>query len=517
MTKMKNIYILFAAIFLLSGCTEHFEELNTNPNNPLETSEDYVFNFVIKEAAGEYGYQSSYNITYVQRWIMQSSAVYGNSTMPPYTLFDQYRIQNLWRYYYSTLLLNCTVLEQMTDPEENPDNMNKHQVARIWKAYCFHRVTDLWGDVPYSEAWKLLDEYNEQNIKPAYDSQEDIYADLLSVLGDAVAKLDPALPFYTDDMLFDGDIDKWIKFANSFRLRLAVRSGNEMVIQEILSGETETTLISGPDESALFQYIEDQSWWSPYYEIHINSMNPTSPDQTGTSSPKISELMKKQLADSEDPRLEIYAQPIEFDNITYTGVPNLMDAKKKENQAMGMGVYTTSYIGTYFTKNPTLHNPLLSHSEVCFLRAEAALRGWSSESAQEWYEAGVTSAMGYFGIADTTAEQFLAADGAFDNSIEQIITQKWISLFLNGWESFAEYRRTGYPQLMKWDLELDGIKIKRADWIEVAREYVPGRLPYPDDEEDLNKTNYEAAVNAQGGDDYYQQVWWAKKFGEVSY
>lgn len=512
---MKNIYIFVAALFLLPACTAHFEELNTDPNNPLETSDDYVFNYVIKEAGGEYGYQTSYNITYIQRWIMQTSMVYGNSTMPPYTLFDQYRIQNLWKYYYSSLLLNCTVLEQMTDPAENPENMNKYQVARIWKAYCFHRVTDLWGDVPYSEAWKLLDSYSEENIKPVYDSQESIYADLLSVLGDAVSKIEPELPFYTDDLLFDGDLDMWIKFANSLRLRLAVRSANETVIAEILAGDTENTLISSTEESVLYEYIEDQSWWNPYYQIHLDSDKPDEPELTGTSTPKISELMKLQLENSNDPRLEVYAQPMEYDNVTFKGVPNL--ANTKENIAMGMGVYTTSYIGKYFNRDPKGYNNLLTHAEVCFLVAEASVRGWSSEDAGEWYNKGVTSAMALYGIADTTANEFLASDGAFDNTLEQIITQKWVSLFLNGWESFAEYRRTGYPQLMKWELELDGRIILSAEWIEVPRTYVPGRLPYPDDEKDLNTENYDAAVEAQGGDDYYQQVWWGKKFGEVAY
>ena len=112
-------------------------------------------------------------ITYVQRWIMHTSAVWGNSTMPPYTLFDQYRIQNLWQYFYSDLLLNCRVLEVLTEDDE--DAINKNHAATIWKAYNFQRVTDLWGDVPYSEALKLVDEYDENFQKPGYDTQEYIY------------------------------------------------------------------------------------------------------------------------------------------------------------------------------------------------------------------------------------------------------------------------------------------------------------------------------------------------------
>ena len=89
---------------------------------------------------------------------------------------------------------------------------------------------------------------------------------------------------------------------------------------------------------------------------------------------------------------------------------------------------------------------------------------------------------------------------------------------MDGREAFSEYKRTGYPQLKKYDLVLDGIKIKEIEWVIVPRDYVPGRVPYPLDERDLNTVNYNEAVNRAGGkDDYYQQVWWSKKFGEVNY
>jgi hypothetical protein len=510
--KLKYLYVILFLGLLSTSCTKDFEDINTNPNNPSTTDPNYLFNYVLKEISGEYDIYNTYNYTYIQRWIMQTSAVYGNSDMPPYTIFDQYRIQLLWEYFYSDIGLNNEMLIKMT--ANDPELVNKQQVARIWKAYSFHKVTDLWGDVPYSKAWGIIDEYNSKVIQPEYDTQEVIYNNLLAELKDAASKMDASKEFFPEDIIYDGDIDNWVKFANSLRLRLAVRSGNEAVVHEII---TENNLISSNDESAVFQYIESQDWWSPYYSLHINSVNPTNPEGTGTSSPKIAELMKKQLADNGDPRLPIYAQPAETDNITYIGVPNLMNATLKENQAMGMGVQSTSYIGKYFTRNPTLKKQLLSYAEVCFLRAEAAFRTWTTENAQFWYEEGVKSAMEFYEVEADDITDFLANGGAYDGTLEQIMTQKWVALFLDGWEAFADYRRTGYPQLMKWDLELDGIKIKKATWVEVPRDYLPGRLPYPDDEVDLNNTNYLKAVENQGGDSYYQQLWWSKKFGTIDY
>ena len=511
--KINLLFIIAFGTVFFSSCTKDFEEINTNPNNPPTTDPNYIFNYVTKEAAAEYGIYGNYNRTYVQRWVMQTAAVYGNSTMPPYTLFDQYRIQQLWSYFYTNLGLNNEVLIDLTS--EDPDDINKLQAAKIWRAYCFHKVTDLWGDVPFFKAWGIINDYTPEIIRPVYDSQEDIYVSLISDLKDAASKFDPDKSFFPNDLIFDGDLDLWVKFANSLRLRLALRSGNQSIINEILS---EDNLISSNEEGAAFQYIESQNLWSPYYDIHINSVNPNNPDATGTSTTKISELMYRHLADNNDPRLEIYAQPIEIDNSTYKGVPNLMNSSIRENQALGMGVISTSYIGEYFTRNPLLEKPLLSYAEVCFMRAEIANRNWSSEDAQTWYEAGVASAMEFYDVEADSITSFLTGAGAYDGSLEQIMTQKWIAMFLDGWEAFADYRRTGYPQLMKWDLELDGIKILNQDWVEVPRNYVPGRLPYPDDELDLNTENYQQAVDNNGGtDSYYQQVWWSKEFETINY
>ncbi len=513
---MKRIYIIFALIALFLGsCTKDFVELNTNQNNPSVSDPNYLFNYIIKEAGGEYGgtgdgaIYSTYNITYIQRWIMHTAAVWGNSTMPPYTLFDQYRIQNLWEYFYTKLLLNCELLCSST--ANDTTLINQNNAARIWKAYNFQRVTDLWGDIPYSESYLILEDYQDAYKKPSYDTQESIYEDLLNELKEA-ANFDQSKSFYTNDMIYDGDLVKWTKFANSLRLRMAVRSGNVDVVQEIIQ---EDSLIKSNKESANFTYIESHSWWAPYYNMNIDSKNPSYPELTGTSVPKISELMVRQLQETNDPRLEIFAQPLETDGVTIKGVPNLMNSTLKENQAMGIGVSSTSYIGKYFSEDPTLTNQILSFSEVCFLRAEAAQRGWTTEDAAWYYAEGIRASLEFYNLEDSFAA--FIANVPYDGTLEQIITQKWIALYLNGWEAFAEYRRTGYPQLKKWELVLDGIKIKSAQWVDVPRSYLPGRLPYPDDEKDLNGAKYQEAVDRLGGDSYYQQVWWSKTFGEIDY
>lgn len=527
MKTLKYISIILFIGTLFTACTEKFEEINTDPDHPTDTDPNYIFNYVLKEGAAYFGMDNDYyNRRNWQQWIMYTSP-FGNSKMPPYAdKLPQDQIKSIWQYFYSNLGSNCHLLVDMTS--ENPEDSVKHQIAKIWKIYNFHKVTDLWGDVPYSEAWQLLDGYSPEASKPIYDKQEDIYASFLSDLKQASNVMENSTQAgYQNDELFSGNTTLWVKFANSLRLRLAVRSGNSAVVSEIVN---EDNLISNNTENAIYEYIESQNWWNPYYDAEINSKNPIDPEAIGSAVPKISRLMELQLKETNDPRLFLFASPTEQNDTLYVGVPNLLDGNKKEDQALRLSKRNTSYIGSYFFGSPTLKKPLITYSEVCFLRAEAAVRGWTGEDAQTWFQEGMRSSLEFYEVNDTEITDFIA-DNPFENTIEQIMEQKWVALFMDGWESFSEYRRTGYPQLMKWDMVINTgppITITDTTWVEVPRSYVPGRIPYPNNESDFNGENYEKALNdmglSSGGDqiepwyyEAYNQVWWSKLFGEVNY
>lgn len=510
--NLKNIILFLSIGLLVLSCTDDFEEINTDPDKPTTTDPNYIFNYVAKEGAGYFGMDNDYfNRRNFQYWIMHTSP-FGNSTMPPYEMLTQDHIKSIWAYFYTNLGSNCQYLVNMTS--ENPDDDTKHQIATIWKVFNFHKATDLWGDVPYSEAWQLLDGFTPEASRPKYDTQEDIYNSFLADLKSAADAIeaDPKEAFQNDE-IYNGNTDLWIKFANSLRLRLAVRSGNNSVVSEII---TEDNLISDNTESATYDYLDSKDWWNPYYDAEINSKNPINPDAIGTAVPKISRLMELQLKNTNDPRLQIFATPTELNDTLYVGVPNLMDVNKKEQQALRLQKTNTSYIGARYYTNPSITKPLLTYSEVCFLRAEAAQRNWTTEDAQTWFENGIRSSMEFYGVAEDDIVDFIAAN-PYDNTIKQIIEQKWVSLFLDGWEAFSEYRRTGYPQLMKWDMVLDGTQIIDTTWVEVPREYVAGRVPYPENELNFNEVNYVDAVSRIGEDTFHKQVWFSKQFGEVNY
>ncbi len=493
----KNIiFILAFGIFLFSSssCRKNFEEINTNPNYPTETNPEYIFTYILKEGGGEYD-MFNVNKSFLIQWIMYASKFYGNSTMPPYLYLTQTKIKDLWEAFYTKTLLNTNELMLLT--KDDPEAINKYSLARIWKVYTFHKITDLWGSVPYSEALNAIGDV--KILKPVYDSQEDIYTDMLKGLNEAVADIDYDKPTFTEDadILFHGDLDKWIKFANSLRLRLAVRSSNQSVVTELMN---EDNFISSNDESANFYYpssIDDRNPWFDYYEKYHDAIG------------QVSELMVTKLRDLNDPRLNVYAQPTDIYPDSIIGMPNLLNTE--EVVAFGYNYLNTSFPGLSFVADINAPNQLLSYSEVCFLKAEAALRNWGATPAQaeQFYNDGITASMQFNNIGDTDITSYLAGNAAFDGTLEQLITQKWIALYLNGFESFAEYRRTGYPTLQKWDMVLDGIIIIDTTLVDVDPATVPSRIPYPDNEPAFNSENYNAAVAAQGPDDLYTKVWWA--------
>ncbi len=243
--KMKNILKYFGLLtvaLLLTSC-EDYLDVNTDPNNPTSVSPDLVLP-VGHKYTGQLMQQdrriSHLGNMFMYNWSQSDGFSWYTDEFKYNVTSSFYR--NIFRLSYSQALKQYQILSQL----EGPENENYRAIGIVMKAFHFQLLVDMYGDVPYSEAWRVLDEYNPDNITPAYDSQEDIYADLLAILAEAAADIDPAAPFYKNDMLFDGNLDLWVKFANSLRLRLAVRSGNETMVVEIIK---EGNLMSAADEN----------------------------------------------------------------------------------------------------------------------------------------------------------------------------------------------------------------------------------------------------------------------------
>jgi SusD/RagB-like outer membrane lipoprotein len=348
---------------------------------------------------------------------------------------------------------------------------NWEAVGRIMKSYVFSVMTDAMGSIPYSEALK-----GDTNLTPTYDTQQAIYTALFADLTKASHEIDlsptATYGFPSGDNMYAGDMNKWRKFANSLRLRLAIHLTNVDPTTAAAQAQAAfaDSVLTSNTESAQLLYLASAPNQNPIYTNFWVDKR----DDYG---------MSKTLVDSmqswNDPRLPIYAQP--NDTGAYAGLQNgLLDGA-------GPPIKYVSRFGTFWRDTPAAPLALLTYSEVLFLEAEAAERGWITGSAATLYAAAIRASMEQYSIPSAAIDAYLAqprvtyAGGAA--GLTQIAYQKWVSLFMQGMEGWTEVRRTGVPALVPGP--------------NAVLPRIPERLPYADNEQVLNKTNVDAAVAAQ--------------------
>lgn len=496
--KIYKIAVWANLLFLLAlGSCGDFDDINENPNAPTTTDEDYLFSNVLIVGAqmdGSRDFGTWANILASDEGLEKAADLYSPSELAIATWEDCYAaIANLNEIIWSI--------------EDDDYFVNKVAIARIWRAYFFERLTDLYGDIPYSEASQGNTE--DYLISPKYDEQDSIYPALIDEVATAVDMIneDDDLGSYEDaDLVYSGDLDKWIRFGNSLRLRMALRISNiepelaESVVTELMnSGE----LMEEKDDGFHFQFNEDwPSWVYYYYEAAISRVVP-------------SKFLVDLMMETDDPRLPVYAQhPIKGDSVdSYRGMPNGLTEDERIEE--GYNFNKVSHIGSYFLRED-VQGFTMSYAEVCFMKAEAALKGWgaSSGEAEDYYNEGVSESMSLFEsfstnndlqvdefeeITDDQIADYLEnggkLEGTDEEKFEKIITQRWITLYMEGgFESFALVRRTHYPQLTNYDGTL----------IDLDDDYVQ-RMPYPTEEYSLNGTHVAEAEARQT-----DKLWWSK-------
>jgi hypothetical protein len=485
----KTFYIALASLVLAAGCTKDFEELDRPKTTSDRIDPSSLFTRSLVTGSGlSVG---------VWQWMHQiSGSVYAQhfaniQTGPNFTS-DNYepRAWNVvWDWYYARssfapLHYNFHVIN-LSRELENPI---KEAVARIWNVYTVQQVTDMYGDMPLSEAFVSL--------RPAFDSQKDIYLFMLSELDESVKMIKQYKDFGFQgygqaDVLFLGNLDHWIYFANTMKLRLALRASNTaefnaqilpylqaMDLSETMNSQQHTAMII-PDPNGPTYHVKN-----PLAFVY------------GWHEVRLSKTMFDILDGLNDPRLMIYAEPNV--NGEYVGLPN------GQPHSLLSELYTTYYrpnycnIGQIFTQDYTPHF-LLTFAEASFMKAEAAQRGFISGSAEEFYNQGIRASFEQFGITNQAIiNEYLGGEAQFDPSraLEQIWTQRWIALYPNGHEAWSVVRRTGYPEMMQPVYTFPG------------NEEMPRRKPFPDMESQYNAENYQKAVARMGGDSQYTRLWW---------
>ncbi|MEN6454061.1 MAG: SusD/RagB family nutrient-binding outer membrane lipoprotein [Prolixibacteraceae bacterium] len=507
---MKKKYSILAAIFFtvfFAGCVGNFEEINTDETKVEEMNiENIAYFFANAVNYGSIQDIGTYNIIpqwHQDFWVQYFTPV-GTSETDRFDVLQWFFFH--WDGIYYHTLPHLDKIIELTEGVDAPANA----LARIWKVYSMHILTDLYGPVPYTEAGKGL-------LSTPYDSQESIYNDFFVLLDGAVAGLkeaDPsARPYGDEDVIYGGNTAKWMKFANSLRLRLAMRIS--YVDPARAKAEAEEAVAAG-----VMTDVQDDAM----IRVTANSQNPLN-FIVAWNSMCMSGAMESYMKGYADPRMYEYFSPNK--NGLYHGIPNGLVEREWTAQPYKT-MDSLNNAGPRFSPDLMNENPydVMYAAESYFLRAEGALNGWAmGGSAKELYEQGIRTSMRQWGINDEAKiDAYISNTGtpvplhdhfntpavsdipvAFssepDVQLQQVITQKWLALFPNACESWSELRRTGFPELYP---------IKTSSNPDVAPNSMIRRIPFVSTEKDMNAAAVEAATKllGPGGDKASTRLWW---------
>ncbi|PRY06038.1 SusD-like starch-binding protein associating with outer membrane [Pontibacter ummariensis] len=493
---MKKVLYILLSLALAQGfvaCdTVDFGDMNENQNGPADPYPAGLLAGAIENYSTVTG--RSYFLVPTLLVQYQSQVTYTDEMLYAESPYE-------WENYYNIIL---PALNQVIAYNLNEDNhgaeleaqgapVNQAGVAMIMKAIVMKRVTDTWGDVPYSQAFLGLGD-----VTPAYDKQEDIYKALIEELQTARDMLDPALKGPIGDLIYGGNVAKWKQLANSVLLQMALQMSEvypaangyaAQVFQEALAHPA--GVIDDVAEEAWYTFDEVAQYQNPFnpnrardYFLSAEFVDAFQGD-TGEGS------LNPTSNDTFDARLYVYSTDAELDGVPYG-----------YNDESGSG---RAQVSTDYFWNATAPLPMMTASYTYLNRAEAAVRGWTTEDAEEMLAKGIVMS---FVTWDAHSEEDIASEGeayaaarledAEEVGMYQVIgEEKWKTLFPQGFDAWAEWRRTEFPVLYP-----------ATDYLNDGQ--IPRRYLYPAEEATLNRENYAAGVGAlnPATDNNTARVWW---------
>ncbi|WP_127131387.1 SusD/RagB family nutrient-binding outer membrane lipoprotein [Pseudoflavitalea rhizosphaerae] len=489
----KHIFSATVPLLLLfNSCTKNFDELNTDPNRPKASTpgvmlgqlEYRIVNTTINE--GRFfthqlmqvdAPRSSNNGAGLHRYVVQPGAA-------------------VWSNFYRYII----DIEDISFSADSLKEPNYKGIALVYKSWAYSILTDLYGDLPYSEATKGA----SGNFLPKFDKQSAIYPQLLADLDKANSSFVPKALTYGGDMLYNANstnkdpgaaIQKWKKFANSLKLRLLLRllkRDGELNIAEqinaILTDPANRPVFNSNDDEAIFKYPGTFPYFNPFYNTRQLEWR---------DGAYFTKFFLDRLNTNQDPRRYVWALKVKKNNVdTFSGIesgyPTSVEYAVGANSSYPDALKTYQGLGV-----------MMTYAEMEFIKAELALRGFNTGSTpKQHYENGILASMTQWGVsmpADFTSRPGVLYNesGSFEQQLEQIMLQKYFAYFFVDYQSWFEKRRTGYPVL------------PRGSGIPAENQF-PARVPYPTYLQSLNPNNLADAVKEMGGDNSNIKVWWDK-------
>lgn len=482
---------LSVLIITSASCDKRMEEMNTNPLALSSLPDEYLFASALRMTFGGGEIISPFHM----RFASQYAHVYvTNSENRAADSYQDFHTQDIYKEMFSTVFtgplryINEVIL--MTSEGEKADPV-RNAMANIVAVISYAQATDCWGDIPYSEgAWGT-----KGILYPKYDSQEDIYRDMINRLKDAIAVLESAGAgegYKGADPVYDNDTGKWIRFANSLRLRMAmkIRFAAPELGAQIITECLAKPLIETNDQNFELrrQDSENGELYNPWWDLRKYQ------------NFKMSEMFVNWLVSTGDPRLEVFVEPNR--NGEYKGVLN------------GLNEQAYSQVDWSMLSNPmpvlyskSLSQYLMCASEVWFLRAEAALFNLGPGDPDQFYKQGIRLNLELWGVDLQIINNFLdqeaetTLNGNQENKFRQIGTQTWIAFIPNFTEAWINIRRTGYPVIARrTNAEIYSLGVTNG--------ILPKRFKYASSEYLNNLQNVTEAVDRQGPDKIDTPVWW---------
>lgn len=513
MTSYRSFGIASVGVLMLLGAgacnTDKLVNVNEDPNNPTSAPPQAVFTYATRVAMARW---FGSNPTNMRGPVLtaQHLAQVQYPDEDQYLRLDGTVTDASFIFTYAQELKNFQAVIDAGVAENQPLLWGP---AQIMRSLLFGYVTDVWGDVPYSQA--LQGDSEDAVILPAYDAQKDIYAGLFGDLSEAVAAMAGApagsATLAGADPIYAGSSVAWQRFANSLRARHAMRLANV----DPTTARAQLTAAMGAAGGLIQSNAGNARMAWPGDGVYDN---PWAVNNRTRDDHRLSDRLMNEMLPVNDPRIAVYAQPtLCFQNPTgtgcpanppqFAGMPNALTAAQAGNYSLtssrpGRVFYSTNRFcnGCSGLTGASFPSFILTYAEVSFILAEAAQRGWIAGSAAAYYQQGIRASMEQWGVTNSAAIDAFLANPAIayqggTPGLRQIALQKWIALYGDGVQAWSEWRRTCVPAT---------VKPGPAAIINT----VPRRYQYSTREHSVNATNVEAAVSRQGNDDFTSRMYW---------
>ncbi|MDP9206282.1 MAG: SusD/RagB family nutrient-binding outer membrane lipoprotein [Gemmatimonadota bacterium] len=503
----------------LSACNpDKLTKINQDPNNPTSAPPAPVFTYATRISMQRYFGRTPMNMV----GPVLTAEHLAESQYPDedqYLRLDGTVTDASFIFTYAQDLKNFQAVIDAGKPDQQEMLWGPAQVMR---SLIFGYVTDIWGDVPYSQA--LKGDAADATLLPAYDAQKDIYNGLFADLSEAVTGMAAGAsgvsvlnPVGSADPIYAGNRLRWQRFGNSLRARHAMRLAN---VDPATAKAQLAAAIAAPGGLIASNADNAKMNW-PGDGVYDN---PWAANNRSRDDHRLSDRLMGQMLPYNDPRVPVYAQPtLCWQDPTktgcpanppkYAGMPNGLTASDAATYSLtssrpGKVFYSTSRFcpaaaGCSPLAGASFPSFILTYAEVSFILAEAAERGWIAGTAATYYNQGIQASMAQWGVTDATAiAAFLATPGIAYTpgtaGLRQIALQKWIALYTDGIEAWSEWRRTCVPET-----------VKPGPAAVIGT--VPRRYEYSIREASVNSANLDAAITRQGADDFTTRMYWDSK------